>query len=168
MEWFKTYSNFWTHPKIRRLNANAFRVLMHSWGYSSEHGTDGRITPDDLRFLGGSAKESRALVDAGLWDVDGPDWVIHDWAEHQASAVKLEEQRVRDKERKRAARSKDTDALSGVDFPGPVSVECPRTVRGMSGPRREESRGEELQPPPTANVPLRAPAFLQVEGGEWE
>jgi hypothetical protein len=140
IEWFKTTSAFWSHPKIADLKDRPFRVLVSSWGYAAQHGTGGRISPTALRMIGGRLADAKALVDAGLWHVEGDGWCIHEWSDHQEAAEKFHEKRRRDAERQRAKR-----ASASVD----ASADSPRTASPDSrGKRREEKRREEEPPLP--------------------
>lgn len=104
MNWFKTLSDFPNHPKIRGLTDQQFRVLVTSWAYSSQYGTGGKISLEDVKFLGGNLKVAEALTKRGLWEANCTGWVIHDWDDHQAEANAWEERRARDRDRKRTSR----------------------------------------------------------------
>ena len=113
MDWFKTTSGFWSHPKVAGLTDRAFRTIVSAWGYAAQHNTEGHITPAALRLLSGRPADARALVDAGLLVPNGDGWHIHDWDDHQAAAVAWHDKRRRDREaaaeRRRRAKE-DTDA----------------------------------------------------------
>ena len=110
MDWFKTNSDLWMHPKIVGLTDLEFRVLVTSWGYASQYETGGRIPQNILPVLGGTEDVATALEDAKLWRRNGAGWVIHDWDEHQEAALKIEERKKYDRERKRAERRGAKDA----------------------------------------------------------
>lgn len=91
------------HPKIVGLSDGAFRLLMRAWSYCSRQLTDGRL-PEAAWRDRGTPKSRRELVDAGLAHLPGhachhPDCPpppprhvqMHDYLEHQRSAVEVAE-----------------------------------------------------------------------------
>jgi hypothetical protein len=76
------------HPKVVRLSDSAFRLWVEAICYCSRHLTDGVISPAALRKIG-PPKAARELAGAGLLEVHGPDWLVHDYLEHQRSAAEV-------------------------------------------------------------------------------
>lgn len=138
MEWFKTTSAFWSHPKVWGLKDRTFRVLVSSWGYAAQHDTAGRISRVALDQIKGKPADAEALVHAGLWHPDGDGWRIHEWDDHQDAALAWHDRKARDRERKRAARVRGRSA----DSPPDQSAESPHAEK-----RREEERREPPLPP---------------------
>jgi hypothetical protein len=76
------------HPKVVRLSDSAFRLWVEAICYCSRHLTDGVISPAALRKVG-PPKAARELAEAGLLEVHGPDWLVHDYLQHQRSAAEV-------------------------------------------------------------------------------
>jgi len=93
MSWTKLDDQFHAHPKIARAWAACDASLgLHTlaMSYSGCFNTRGHI---DAVFVAGKIpsaarrnKAVAALVDAGLWDVDGDGWKIHDWDVYNGDA----------------------------------------------------------------------------------
>lgn len=105
MDWFKTTSSFWAHPKIAALKDRHFRVLVSLWGYSAQHDTAGHVPDFAVRLVAARPSDMAALVDAGLMHRNGNGWVIHDWDDHQRAAVAHHKKKTHDKEQAAARRA---------------------------------------------------------------
>lgn len=105
--WLPLDVRFPRHRKVvslpRELRYRHLEALCHC----REHDTDGRITPAEvdelMRDLTPQRRRSAtdALVDAGLWDVNGNGFVMHDWDEWNGV---LDQRRAKDAARKRRER----------------------------------------------------------------
>lgn len=92
----------WCHPKFVDLTGDQFAAYVKGIAYSAGFTTAGHLTPGQLRTIGASAKDTQALIAAGLWEPNGNGVFIHDWAEHNG---KRDARRAADRERKRNARN---------------------------------------------------------------
>lgn len=178
MEWHKTMSGFWAHPKVADLSDKQHRTLTSSWGYAAQYETGGFINRTALRLIGGTPAVATALVNAGLWHVDGDGWRIHDWDDHQAGAIAHEDRKARDRARKQRARTTGHTTKASPDNTPPTSAENPRTVNGTSAERPrmlseespptevevEEKREENTNPLRTERDRERAHAFSAAGG----
>lgn len=137
MSWFATDDRFWTHRKVIRLRrseyfdqAVAVWCLAGSWcsgDPSAKH--TGRIDYDVIAVLGVREWELgvKALVDVNLFEeTDDPEVVaFHDWpfwngpgAKTKRLEMRLEADRVRQKNRRSATVSRDASEVSHVTSGG--------------------------------------------------
>lgn len=108
MSWFKVDDKFHSHPKVLDAPLKALGLWVKAGAWSSDQLTDGRIPKTALTLLGGTPTDARALVTAGLWEVDGNGWRFHDWADMQPSRGDVEARREAEREKKRRWREKAT------------------------------------------------------------
>lgn len=80
---FKVDDRFHGHPKVLNLSlaARGLWVTMGSW--CAKHKTYGFVPHAAVRFLGGSKRQARELVDAGLLEVKDGGYQFHEWRKHQ-------------------------------------------------------------------------------------
>ncbi|MGN6199104.1 hypothetical protein [Humibacter sp.] len=90
--------DFYEHPKVVPLSDAAFRAFVEMNGYSRRHDLDGRIPAKAARLKW----RSRALAELvashperPLVTLDGDEYVIRDYAEHQFTADDLEALRAK-------------------------------------------------------------------------
>lgn len=98
-----------TDPHLEALSDRLWRVHTGALMWSAEQGTDGLIPRRTLRLLHpeiATADDARALVDAGLWAVDGDEFQVLDWARSQTLAADIEHQRERNRQKQRAHRAR--------------------------------------------------------------
>jgi len=106
VDWFKVAADIGTSAKVDELSDRAYRGMTYLWGYAMRHETGGRVPPNAARIVPRvTPAVLRELEQRRFLHRNGTGWVIHDWDEHQGEALKVQEKRVRDAERKRAARS---------------------------------------------------------------
>lgn len=74
--------------KIVGLSDKAFRAFVAALCYCSRQETDGRIVPGAAKMIT-TPRVLMELVDAGLLEVDGQDFLVHDYLKHQRSAVEI-------------------------------------------------------------------------------
>lgn len=93
--------DFWRHPKVARLSDAAFRAFVESNGHSRILESDGRLEAEDAEFMWKKDvldELVRSHPTRPLMVMDGADYVLRDYAEHQftrADREKLTEQRSR-------------------------------------------------------------------------
>lgn len=76
------------HPKVVGLSDSGFRLYVEALCWCSRHLTDGVIPEAALRKLG-SPKARREVADAGLIEMNGSGWHLHDYLQHQRSAAQV-------------------------------------------------------------------------------
>lgn len=74
--------------KVVGLSDKAFRAYVTALCYCSRQETDGRIVAGAVRLIG-SARTLNELVDAGLMELDGKDYLVHDYLKHQRSSAEV-------------------------------------------------------------------------------
>jgi hypothetical protein len=129
MVWFTIDDSFGTSPKVMsiprdiRLQAVGLWTLAGNW--SARQLTDGRVPRFMLPEFGAEVSHGTALVDAGLWRVEGDDYVFHDWSDYQQTRTQVHARRESDRKRKEEWRAKraENKAKSHDDVPSPVTEE---------------------------------------------
>jgi hypothetical protein len=106
LPWVRLDTSFPSNPKLLTMLAEkeghrAGFVLICSWAWSGEHGTDGYIPKAAMPFIHARAADAARLVKHGFWHEDVDGWLIHEWDERQVSSV--ENQKRRQKARDAAA-----------------------------------------------------------------
>jgi hypothetical protein len=86
-------NDFWMHPKIKPLSDAAFRVFVEINGYSRMNGLDGRVSVKAAK----ATWKARALAELTAnhperpsLTVDGDDYLIWNYAEHQQTNADIE------------------------------------------------------------------------------
>lgn len=81
MTWVYLDDDFPNHPKVEAAGDLAGWLFVCGLAYCKRFGTGGRIPKAAVQKLiqSSAAKPTRALVDAGLWEHDDPDFVVHDY-----------------------------------------------------------------------------------------
>lgn len=99
---------FADHRKLDGLSHGAFRLHVSALCYAARNFTNGEITKDRPSRLmpGFKASFVPELVEAGLWDVKGDGWEIHDYLEYNPSRDKVMAERAEAAARMRSARDK--------------------------------------------------------------
>ncbi len=79
------------HPKVVGLSHAAFRLYVESICWCGRHLTDGKVPAAAMKRMGGwSPTAIKELAAAGLLETgDGPEWLIHDYTEHQRTAEEV-------------------------------------------------------------------------------
>lgn len=94
MPWFKVDDQFWSHPKVVELSAEAVALWVRAGSYAAQHLTDGVVTYGIIRMLAADRDAATELTNAGLWDQrDGRTWTFHDWDDYQPDAGASKERR---------------------------------------------------------------------------
>ena len=94
MTWVKLDDGFPRHPKIVGLSDRAFRAHVEALCYAATYTTDGYLTSGVARHLASPAAR-RELAEAGVWDVNGDGYAIHDYLAYQPSRAEVEAERQR-------------------------------------------------------------------------
>ena len=111
MPWVALDDKFAHHPKINQLTDAEFRAWASALGYAQMYRTKGHIPSKALASIPrATPKIASALVEAGLWHVNGDGWVIHDWDDYNPERRMKTDRQQRWRDAKR-----DADVDAGVD-----------------------------------------------------
>ena len=83
--WAKLHNDLWSNRKWMSVSLAAQGLWTTAVAYSNTMRTYGKLEGHLLPLFRGTPDLAAELVDAGLWDVDGDGWQIHDWDDHQTS-----------------------------------------------------------------------------------
>src|SRR5690606_38006641 len=168
MSWIRIDDKAWSHPKIAGLSGNAVRLWLFGLCWCNAHQTDGAIPTVTLRILGGSARDAKELVAAGLWVPTDSGWSVHDYLAHQSSAEQIRASqeakakagakggRRSGEARRQAAASENTKQNESRHEAGASKlVEAKRTKK--KNKQEEEEQEEDLPPPPPQGGELQIP-----------
>lgn len=131
---YMTFPNdFWLHPKIAPLSVSAKWAFVEMNGYSRMHDLDGRI-PVKLARHQWKPKVLAELVDSHpsrpLVILDGDEYVIRDYAEHQETresiAKRTETNRANGAKGGRPKNPKKTDSVTGSVRNGNPDITQPK------------------------------------------
>ena len=150
MTWARLDDRLHDNRKIKRLwrtCPTALGLHMMAITYCAGNETDGLVDAEFVHEKCTAPRErdkmTTALVNAGLWDVEGEDWRIHGYLEFNPSRATLDEKREADAARKRRGRATQ-------------SAKRPRgaveTVRDLSARSPNGVRAESSGPDPTRPV----------------
>lgn len=160
MAWIPLNQSVFTHRKTMVL-AEALDIpevyavghLAALWSWCMDNAPEGELSEVTPRIIarasqwpGIAADFLAALLSAGYLQESDRGYTIPNWMEYGGKVI---EQREKDADRKRQARSQDPQKASGG---------CPTDVRRMSAvekKRVEESRREEIETPPTEEEDAR-------------
>lgn len=112
MTWTKLGDDFTDRPEMFRASRSARLLLVEAMVWSNRMLTDGRVPSNVLRRISDSEDldgDSKALAEAGLWDVDGDEYVI-DWTDQENAEDVRDRQEVRNERQRRYRRRKELHA----------------------------------------------------------
>jgi hypothetical protein len=128
MAWVKLDDGFAEHPKLERAGPSAGWMHVAALCYCARNLTDGRIPKARALRLADVPKPAQVidrLVEVGLWEVDGDDYVIHDYGDYNPSRVQVEAERqaAADRQRRSRVSRRDItrDSRRDIDRSSPVS-----------------------------------------------
>lgn len=147
--WAKLHNDLWSSRKWMSISLAAQGLWTTAVAYSNTMRTYGKLEGHLLPLFRGTPELAAELVDAGLWDVDGDGWQIHDWDDHQTSREHAESVSA-----KRAAAGRKGGQKSRLKRQ-PDSTETPltsdskqsakQTEATPSKPKQEEEEEEEQE-----------------------
>lgn len=96
MPWGRVDDDFYDHPKVlalggKKLPCVGLYFLVISC--SNRYLTDGRVTLERLRMLGGTPAQADRLVAVGLFDQDGDCYLVHDFLARNKSRDQVQAER---------------------------------------------------------------------------
>ena len=98
--WVRIEDSFHDHPKVLAAGPRAVGLAVMALSYANRHLTDGHVTREVLRSLGGTRSDAAKLVKAGMWEVNGnAGWVIHDFAVYQPTRAQVQADRAAARQR---------------------------------------------------------------------
>lgn len=88
--WAKLHNDLWSSRKWMSISLAAQGLWTTAIAYSNTMRTYGQLDGHLLPLFRGTTDLAQELVEAGLWDLDGDGWQIHDWDDHQTSREQAE------------------------------------------------------------------------------
>lgn len=171
MTWFRVDDKMMSHPKVLRIPRAARHSTLGLWltagVWCAGQLTNGRLPAYMLPELGATKRQAQALVDCGLWELDGDEYVFHDWPDYQPTREHVENERAAARERMAKRRRTPSDVPANTDGtstevrrprPDPTKPDQEQTPQG--GPS-VSSRGTRL--PEGWEPPLDAVAAMRAE-----
>lgn len=129
MTWVKIDDQFQDHPKFLDVSLAGVGLWVAGLAYSNRYLTDGLLTANAVRRLGGNTKLISELVAAGLWQpVDGG-WLIHDYTDYNPPASRVQATRAKRKasgQKGGQARAKQIAKQTPAIEPGKDQARGPR------------------------------------------
>lgn len=110
MAWFKVDDQLAFHPKVVQAGNAAIGLWVRCGSYSAQFLTDGWLSLDTVRALGGHKRDIDRLVQVGLWRHDGDGIRFHDWEDFQPTKAQVEAEREATRERVERWRNKNRNA----------------------------------------------------------
>ena len=168
MTWVRTEDAMPLHPKILVLSDGAFRLWSNGLHHANRAVTDGRINKALVASLNHhgrwTPKQLAGFVSElvpGLWIDGGDHYQIHDYAKHQAEALKgrVERKRELDREKQKQKRQRDEEKLRvslGMSPGDKAGDEVPVSRRETSVP----SRPVPISPTESTRAPAQVPKHI--------
>ena len=128
--WVKLDLSYLRNPKVTAVSPSATLLHLASILWTADELKDGNLPGHILPDLAHMARMTRAtaakradeLVKAGLWEVNGSGWVVHDFAKMNPQAMRaaVEEQRRKWRGYKSSSRVESTEdsAVESGNVPG--------------------------------------------------
>jgi hypothetical protein len=89
MPWAKVDDKLHGHPKAARAGLEALGLHLLAMSHCAAYETEGHVAGDFVVEKGGGSEKgvrlAGSLVGAGLWEVNGGGWKIHDWLKYNPS-----------------------------------------------------------------------------------
>jgi hypothetical protein len=111
---FRVSDCFWSSPKTVLLSDAAVALWVRAGSYCGQHLTDGHVPRGIIRLFQSADAVAKELVAAGLWVEVDEGFQFHDWTDYNrdSSAVKRDRELSRERQRKWAARKRESNAVS--------------------------------------------------------
>lgn len=116
MAWFKVDDGFYDHPKVEELPNAAVGLWVKAGTWCAKHETDGVIPATRVKAFKGTASQTRALIECGLWSQTTTNsgakaYSFRDWFDYQPSREEREEERQIWREKKKRERERKLDQV---------------------------------------------------------
>ena len=113
MPYFKVEDTLAFHPKVLRAGNAAMGLWVRAGAYCTQQLTDGHVPDDMIATLGGTERDAKALVAAGLWEKARDGYQFHEWAESGRNWTRAMVEQRRKSDRRRQQRRRQ-----GGEAPG--------------------------------------------------
>jgi hypothetical protein len=142
MPYFLVDDDAHSHPKLIAAGDAAVGLWVRAGSYCARYLTEGHVTAQAMRALGGRRRAADKLVEVGLWVVDpgGDGWRFWQWHDHgNRTKQQVEKDRAAAAERKRRHRAKagdnpvDRAPVEPVDNPVSATAQPPASHRPATG-----------------------------------
>lgn len=118
MSWVRLDDQFANHAKIMSVGSDAFRLHVTAMCWSASQLTNGAVPVAAVRQLGWFCEDLKQstseLVTAGLWEVAGTGWLIHDYLEYNPSKEQVLKERAEAKERMQNKRKSSVEVRPNI------------------------------------------------------
>ena len=153
MTWAKVDDGFLDHPKVLVAGEEAANLYLRGLVWCCKHLTDGAIPREALRTLT-ARRDAGALavklVAAGLWEVDGNGWRVHDFHDHNPTAAEVKARRS-----ELSAKRSEAGKLGGIRSGQVRGGEANGKQTGSKGQANAEASAEAKRSPvPSRPVPV--------------
>lgn len=160
MPWGKLDDSLYDNPKLDKLGQHrmaAVGLWAVSISWCNRWLTDGRITIERIRALGGTTRQAEALVIAGLFDRDGEGYRVHDFLAFNDSREEVLARRAAAAHRQRKSRGQSH---------GESQVQSQRDIaRSHSTPPR--ALPDQTRPDPNPGPATSAPVTDDPADAYW-
>lgn len=146
MTWIKLDDRAPRHPKLASLTDKAFRWWILGLCYASEFLTNGVLHPVFWKRAPSTARKE--LASGKLWDWSDPNFLIHDYLEHQTSRESVEKERERNRNRRKGDRRETAGGTAGTTTGGTEEKPRPDVENREQIQRTEHREQMVVQPPP--------------------
>lgn len=143
--YIKLHDGMPDHPKVVGLSDSAFRLYVETLCWCSRHLTDGVVPTAAMRKLG-TPRAIKELATAGLIEVDGPHWAVHDYLQHQRSAAEVDE--IRRKKQEAGRKGGKTRAANQANDKQVLEQKPSESQADAQAKSNTETETETEQPPP--------------------
>lgn len=168
MAWVKLDDQFFANPKVIDLPKDAKLLYLGGLTHAAAQLTDGALTPGAVRLIAAMVDVDRshaaALVTAGLWDVDGDNYIIHDYHSYNRTAEQVKADR--DANAKRQDRYRGRHSNEGNAVTDTVTTE---DVTPLVQPTRTHTPSvSHSETEPELSAPVADVPDLDLTDGERE
>lgn len=179
MGWIKLDDQFFRHPKVVGAGRDARLLYLAGLCYCGANLTDGHIPAGAIRLLAAEveiakpASAAARLVEAGLWERHGDNFLVHDYLDHNRSSDRVRAEREAAAERMQRRRSGYVRANIERTSPDVREQEQIKSREdtdptGVNDPPSPLVAPSEAAPPPSSLQPYRLFQVLCEEVGADE
>lgn len=157
MPFIKLDQKILTNPRTAQLSDSAFGLFVRLITWCSIQMSDGRFTVAEVSLLckrRGMMKSLKCLCDVGVVSVNGDDYVIIGYTEHQTPRAQIEANKAKATEKKRGQRES-----------GPQGTPAPRSKKEEV--RNNNAEGTIVPPTPRAAASPKAKTWKHVPD-DWK
>lgn len=106
MPWVRLDDSLHGHPKAAKAGLEAMGLHALALTHCSAYLTDGHVDPEFVDSKAGrrAPKIVERLIEAGLWELNGSGWLIHDYLSYNPSREQVQNKRAAEAARKASGR----------------------------------------------------------------